>query len=67
FALGLLQIPPHGGHPCPLLTVPTAKPVVDSHHQVIAHSGQTTINAFLLIAECVLFFALIIYRSNYQS
>ena len=28
FALGLLQTPPHDGRPCPLLTVPTAKPVV---------------------------------------
>ncbi|MBR1443589.1 MAG: hypothetical protein IJ583_08655, partial [Firmicutes bacterium] len=42
FALDLLQIPPHDGHPCPLLTVPTAKPVVDFHHQVTAHSGQTS-------------------------
>ena len=41
FALGLLQIPPHDGHPCPLLTLPTAKRVVDFHHQVTAHSGQT--------------------------
>ncbi|WP_223156184.1 hypothetical protein, partial [Desemzia incerta] len=37
-----LQIPPHGGHPCLQLTVPTAKPVVDFHHQVIAHAGRTT-------------------------
>lgn len=41
FALGLVQIPPHGGHPCPQLTLPTAKRVVDFHHQVAAHSGQT--------------------------
>jgi len=39
--LGFLQIPPHDGHPCPLLTVPTAKPVADFHRQVIAHAGQT--------------------------
>ena len=43
FASGFLQIPPHGGHPCLWLTVPTAKPVVDFHHQVIAHAGRTTI------------------------
>ncbi|MGX7395688.1 hypothetical protein, partial [Carnobacterium mobile] len=36
-----LQIPPHGGHPCYSLTVPTAKPVVDFHHQVITHAGRT--------------------------
>ena len=38
---GFLQIPPHGGHPCLRLTVPTAKSVVDFHHQVIAHAGRT--------------------------
>ena len=42
FALGLLHTPPHDGRTCPLLTVPTAKPVVDFHHQVSVHSGQTT-------------------------
>ena len=41
FALSFLQIPPHGGHPCSLLTVPTAKPVVDFHHRVIAHAWRT--------------------------
>ncbi|HEX7063862.1 MAG TPA: hypothetical protein VF199_02240, partial [Bacillales bacterium] len=41
FAFGFLQIPPHDGHPCHWLTVPTAKPVVDFHHQVIAHAGRT--------------------------
>ncbi|WP_459771277.1 hypothetical protein, partial [Alkalibacterium sp. s-m-28] len=39
-----LQIPPHGGHPCHSLTVPTAKPVVDFHHQVVAHAGRTKKN-----------------------
>ncbi|MFD0955974.1 hypothetical protein ACFQ1Y_06585, partial [Virgibacillus alimentarius] len=29
------------------LTVPTAKPVVDFHHQVIAHAGRTTNNPHL--------------------
>lgn len=42
FASTFLQIPPHGGHPCHQLTVPTAKPVVDFHHQVIAHAGRTS-------------------------
>ncbi len=41
FASDFLQIPPHGGHPCHSLTVPTAKPVVDFHHQVVAHAGRT--------------------------
>jgi len=41
FASDFLQIPPHGGHPCHSLTVPTAKPVVDFHHQVITHAGRT--------------------------
>lgn len=41
FALDFLQIPPRGGHPCPLLTVPTAKSVADFHRQVIAHVGHT--------------------------
>ncbi|MBB6022927.1 hypothetical protein HNR77_004026, partial [Paenibacillus sp. JGP012] len=29
------------GHPCPWLTVPTAKPVADFHRQVIARAGRT--------------------------
>src|SRR5699024_12487975 len=41
FASSFLQIPPRDGHPCLRLTVPTAKPVVDFHHQVIAHAGHT--------------------------
>ncbi|WP_307500257.1 hypothetical protein, partial [Paenibacillus brasilensis] len=32
---------PRGRHPCPWLTVPTAKPVADFHRQVIAHAGRT--------------------------
>ena len=40
-ALGFLHTPPHDGRTCPQLTVPTAKPVVDFHHQVTTHSGQT--------------------------
>ncbi|MCF1602415.1 hypothetical protein, partial [Tetragenococcus halophilus] len=36
-----LQIPLRSGHPCFWLTVPTAKPVVDFHHQVIAHAERT--------------------------
>ncbi|WP_222718517.1 hypothetical protein, partial [Enterococcus faecium] len=28
--------------PCLSLTVPTAKPVVDFHHQVFTHAGRTS-------------------------
>ena len=42
FALDFLQIPPHGGHPCLRLTVPTVKPVEDFHLQVRTHVGRTT-------------------------
>ena len=31
----------HDGHPCPQLTLPTAKRVADFHRQVTAHFGQT--------------------------
>jgi len=41
FASSFLQIPPHDGHPCSWLIVPTAKPIVDFHHQVIAHAEQS--------------------------
>ena len=41
FASGFLQIPRRHGHPCLSLTVPTAKPVVDFHHQIIIHAGRT--------------------------
>ncbi|MGJ9386240.1 hypothetical protein, partial [Salipaludibacillus sp. CF4.18] len=41
FASGFLQIPPHDGHPCLPLTVPTTKSVVDFHHQVVRHAGHT--------------------------
>lgn len=46
FASGFLQIPPRDGHPCPWLTVPTAKPVADFHRQVIAHAGRTSRKAY---------------------
>ncbi|MFL2099131.1 hypothetical protein ACEN4B_12275, partial [Marinilactibacillus psychrotolerans] len=46
FASDFLQIPPHDGHPCHSLTVPTAKPVVDFHHQVVAHAGRTNKKTF---------------------
>ncbi|MFL2079955.1 hypothetical protein, partial [Marinilactibacillus psychrotolerans] len=49
FAFSFLQIPPHGGHPCLQLTVPTAKPVVDFHHQVIAHAGRTTTKSLKIL------------------
>ena len=42
FALGFLQIPPHDGHPCPLLTVPTAKSVTVFHRLVVAHAWRTS-------------------------
>ena len=41
FASGFLQIPPHDGHPCLQLTVPTAKPVTDFHRLACAHVGRT--------------------------
>jgi len=41
FAAGFLQIPPHGGHPCLWLTVPTTKSVADFHRQVVTHIGRT--------------------------
>ena len=50
FALGLLHTPPHDGRTCPQLTVPTAKPVVDFHHRVTAHSGQTSTTGNSLVA-----------------
>ena len=40
-ASDFLQIPPHDGHPCLRLTVPTAKSVADFHRQVIAHAERT--------------------------
>ena len=41
FASSFFQIPSHGGHPCSSLTVPTAKSVVDFHHQVVVHAAHT--------------------------
>ena len=41
FAFGFIQIPPHDGHPCRSVNIPTAKPVVDFQHRVIAHAGLT--------------------------
>lgn len=38
---GFLQIPPHVGHPCLRLTLPTAERVVVFHHLVVAHAGRT--------------------------
>ena len=58
FASGFLQIPPHGGHPCPWLTVPTAKPVVDFHHQVMpmpgAHRKKATASILWLFSNGLL-------------
>ena len=39
--MDFLQIPPHDGHPCLWLTVPTAKSVADFHRQVITHAERT--------------------------
>ena len=39
---GFFQILPHDRHPCLRLTVPTAKSVVDFHHQVVTHAEHTT-------------------------
>ncbi len=38
---GFFQILPHDRHPCLRLTVPTAKSVVDFHHQVIMRAEHT--------------------------
>ena len=38
---GFLQIPPHDGHSCLRLTLPTAERVVVFHHLVVAHAGRT--------------------------
>ena len=61
FALGLLHTPPHDGRTCPLLTVPTAKSVVDFHHQVTDHSGQTGQEGSILILlpSCLFLFVFI--------
>ena len=42
FAAGFFQIPPHDGHPCLSLTVPTDKPVSVFHRLVNAHAAHTT-------------------------
>ena len=49
---GFLQIPSHDGHPCLWLTVPATEPVVDFHHQVIAHAGRTAQQAAGLTTGC---------------
>ena len=56
FTSGFLQIPPHGGHPCLRLTVPTAKSVADFHRQVVAHAGRTqkTASRFFMIRKLFL-------------
>ena len=48
---GFLQIPPHNGHPCLWLTVPTAKSVADFHRQVVAHAGRTSEKNPFCLAE----------------
>ncbi|WP_237665537.1 hypothetical protein, partial [Tetragenococcus koreensis] len=56
FASSFLQIPPRDGHPCFWLTVPTAKPVVDFHHQVIAHAERTKKVIDVILETPVTFF-----------
>src|SRR5699024_2419221 len=51
FASGFLRIPPLNGHPYLWLTVPTAKSVMDFHHQVIAHAGRTKNDTRTTIAQ----------------
>lgn len=41
FAAGLLHTPPQDGRTCLSLTVSTATSVVNFHHRVTVHSGQT--------------------------
>ena len=48
---GFFQILPHDRHPCLRLTVPTAKSVVDFHHQVATHAEHTTQNGLLQICN----------------
>ncbi|MGN5884090.1 hypothetical protein, partial [Staphylococcus simulans] len=52
FASDFLQIPPRDGHPCLSLTVPTAKPVMDFHHQVANHAERTYKNAHFKKMKC---------------
>ena len=65
FASGFLQIPPHDGHPCRQLTVPTAKPVVDFHHQVVTHAGRTE-NADKACNQALSAFMLFYFKSMKQ-
>ncbi|MDR0404753.1 MAG: hypothetical protein LBH37_03065, partial [Oscillospiraceae bacterium] len=39
FASGFLQIPPHDGHPCLLLTIPTAKSVLETFTKLLFIPG----------------------------
>ena len=51
-----LQIPPHGGHPCLRLTLPTAERVVVFHHLAVTHAGRTSESgdaAFGISVGCV--------------
>lgn len=40
FALDFLQIPPHSGHPCPRLMVPTTTAHRDSHRLANTHAHE---------------------------
>ena len=52
FASDFLQTLPHDGRPCLWITVPTAEPVVDFHHQVVmrAEHTSTTVNCLVAVA-----------------
>ena len=70
--MGFLQTPPHDGRPCPLLTVPTAMPVVDFHHLVVSHAERTDKNG--TVFPCRFFgllhmpiFYLHIFREKYMQ
>ncbi|MDR0404758.1 MAG: hypothetical protein LBH37_03090 [Oscillospiraceae bacterium] len=51
FASGFLQIPPHDGYPCLLLTVPTAKPVYGGTFATKLSSMPGTLKIHFLISE----------------
>jgi len=48
---GFLQIPPHGGHPCRWLMIPTTKLIADFHRQVTTHVGRTKKVRFVWITN----------------
>ena len=67
FALGLLQIPPHGGHPCPQLTLPNAKRVADFHRLVTAHFCQTNKEQQTFLSAVLRVIVLLFHQSDMES